>query len=202
VADAFEDALERLREAGCTLVERDVPALVPGIERAHLTIVLHEAERFWSALAERRGQSLTELAEAIATPGVREIFRSLAAGDAPSEGAYDEARDKLRSFTRDLASYYVETGAVALVAPAAPITPPPSGPRPDSEEAALFDLLTRNMLPATIAEQPSICLPIGGEPEAPVGLLLDGKPGEDERLLSLALAVEQVVRASSNVRPR
>ena len=71
------------------------------------------------------------------------------------------------------------------------MTPPPSGPRPESEEAALFDLLTRNMLPATIAAQPSICLPIGEE--EPVGLLLDGRPGEDGELLALALAAELVV---------
>jgi Asp-tRNA(Asn)/Glu-tRNA(Gln) amidotransferase A subunit family amidase len=43
------------------------------------------------------------------------------------------------------------------------------------------------MLPATIAEQPSICLPIGDD--EPVGLLVDGRPGDDEDLLAIALAV-------------
>ncbi len=190
VAAAFEDALDRLRAAGCVLVERDVPGLVAGIERLHLTVVLHEAERFWRRYAERRGTTLAAFAGTIATPQVRERFAALAAGEAPSRDAYEDARARLRELSGALAGYLAETGATAIVAPACPIAPPPSGPRPAAEDARLFDLLTRNMLAATIAAQPSICLPIGGA--TPVGLLLDGRPGEDEALLSLALAVSRL----------
>jgi Asp-tRNA(Asn)/Glu-tRNA(Gln) amidotransferase A subunit family amidase len=193
VSSAFETALARLRGAGCVLVERDVPDLTAGVERWHLTIVLYEAERIWTAHAESRGLSLAEFADAIATPRVRDLFGALAAGEGPSEAAYRDALDRrLPALRRAFADYFAETGATALVAPAAPVTAPRSGPRPATEEDALFDLLTRNMLPATIAAQPSICLPIGDE--IPVGLLLDGRPGEDERLLALALAAERALR--------
>jgi mandelamide amidase len=192
VASTFETALDRLRGAGCLLVERDVSGLPPEVERWHLAIALHEVERIWRAHAESRGQSLAEFAGAIATPRVRAIFEALAAGEAPSETAYRQAVDVQRTtFRRAYADYLAETGARAIVAPAVPIAPPPSGPRPDSEEGVLFDLLTRNMLPATITRQPSISLPIGGV--TPAGLLLDGRPDEDEQLLALALAVESVL---------
>jgi mandelamide amidase len=192
VSAELETALARLREAGCVIVERDVPGLAAGVQHWHLTIVLYEAERIWRGYAESHGQSLAEFAQAIATPRVREIFGALAAAEGPSEAAYRNALDRKRPIVRrSFAGYFAETGAAALVAPATPITPPPSGPRQAAEDDALFELLTRNMLPATIVEQPSICLPIGGK--IPVGLLLDGRPGEDEQLLALALAVEHVV---------
>jgi mandelamide amidase len=192
VAAAFERALDHLREAGCILVERDVPGLSARVRDWHLAIVLHEAERIWRALAEANGHSLAELAQGVVTPQVREIFGALAAGEGPSEAAYRTAVERERPALRQsLADYLADTDTVAIVAPAAPVTPPPFGPRPAAEDEALFHLLTRNMLPATIAEQPSICLATGGTP--PVGVLLDGRPGEDEELLKLALAVESAL---------
>jgi indoleacetamide hydrolase len=192
VSTAFEAALARLREMGCVLVEQDVPNLTDDVRHWHLTIVLYEAEHIWRAHARSLGRSLAELADAIATPRVAEIFRRLAAGEGPSEDAYRVAADRQRPATRQwLADYFAATDVVALVAPAVPITPPLSEPRSDAEEGALFELLTRNMLPATIAAQPSVCLPIGGA-GPPVGLLLDARPGDDEALLALALAVETV----------
>lgn len=194
VAQAFEAALARLSDAGCELVEADVAGLDAGAKDVHLTIVLHEAEQIWRAHAEARGTTLRALAAAIATPQVRELFARLGAGEAPPEDAYREAHDGARpALKQAFADYFAETGAAALVAPAVPIAPPRSGPRPAEAERRLFDLLTRNMLPATFAEQPSICLPIGSD--VPVGLLLDGRPGHDERLLSLALAFERHLAA-------
>jgi indoleacetamide hydrolase len=187
VAAACEAALARLCDAGCVLVERDVPGLVPSIAAWHLTIVLHEAQRIWTGYAAGLGRSLAELAAEISTPGVRAIFESLAAGDVPGDDAYRSAlaqRDAMRATILD----YVGD-ADAIAAPAVPIEPPRAEPRSPDAEIRLFELVTRNMLPATIVAGPSVCLPVGGD-GPPVGLLLDARPGNDERLLALALAVE------------
>jgi Asp-tRNA(Asn)/Glu-tRNA(Gln) amidotransferase A subunit family amidase len=191
VAEVFEVALARLSDAGCVLVERDVPGLETDIAGEHLTVVLHEAERIWRGYARTLGRTLADLAAEIATARVRRLFEALAAGEAPSATAYAAAHERLASVRSSVEDYLAEAGADALVAPAAPVTPPLTGPRPDAEEDAVFDLLTRNMLPATIARQPSACLPIGDD--VGVGLLLDGRPGEDERLLALARAAEAVL---------
>jgi mandelamide amidase len=175
------------------VVDADVDGLGADVAKWHLTIVLHEADRFWRAQVRRFGQSLSEFALEIATPRVREAFELLAAGGAPSQAAYQIAHDrKLPSARQSLVDYFNATGAAALVAPASPIAGPAVGPRARTEDDALFDLLTRNMLPATMAAQPSICIPIGAN--EPVGLLLDGRPGEDRELLALALAAEPSLR--------
>jgi mandelamide amidase len=55
--------------------------------------------------------------------------------------------------------------------------------------------VTRNTVVASCAALPSVCLPVPVPTPAPVGLLLDGPHGADERLLALALAIESLARA-------
>lgn len=199
VARAMEDTLARLRDAGCALVELELPGLAELIDACHLPIVLPEIAAYWRTVArEELGLSLADLARRIASADVRAVFERLAAGDLPSEVHHRQALERDRPRLRRLyAEAFARSGAAAFVAPCTPIGPPRVlGPERYGFEGPLFATATRNTLPASCAALPSVCLPVPVPAAAPVGLLLDGRHGEDERLLSIALAVEALAAAS------
>ena len=82
-----------------------------------------------------------------------------------------------------------------------PTTLAPARLIPVRESVSLFQELkdssefhTRNTAPGSFAGLPSITLPIGLTPEGlPVGIMLEGAVGDDSRLLSIALAVENLI---------
>jgi mandelamide amidase len=195
VAAALERTLGLLREAGCEIVEREIPGLAKLVEACRFTIVMPEIAEYWTSFAARElGISFAEFAARIASPDVRARFVDLAAGRLPSGEDRRVALERDRPHLRQLyADEFARTGAHAFVAPCVPITPPRVlGPGSYDFEGPLFDVVTRNTVVASCAALPSLCLPVPVPTEAPVGLLLDGPHGEDEQLLSVALAVERL----------
>jgi mandelamide amidase len=195
VAAALEETLRVLREAGCEIVEEEIPGLAELVEACRFTIVLPEIAEYWTSFAARElGSSFAEFAARIASPDVRARFVDLAAGRLPSGEERRVALERDRPHLRQLfARSFTATGAAALVAPCVPIAPPRVlGPGSYDFEGPLFDVVTRNTVVASCAALPSVCLPVPVPSATPVGLLLDGPHGEDERLLSIALAVEQL----------
>jgi aspartyl-tRNA(Asn)/glutamyl-tRNA(Gln) amidotransferase subunit A len=84
----------------------------------------------------------------------------------------------------------------ALWLPTVPIVAPPIGRLAASDEAyqrANF-LVLRNPSIANFFDGCSISLPCHAPGEAAVGLMLIGRPGEDQRLLEVAQAIEPIVR--------
>lgn len=195
VEAALEATLGLLREAGCDIVEREIPGLADLVEACRFTIVMPEIAAYWTAFAEEElGISFPEFAGRIASPDVRERFELLASGNLPSDEDRLVALERDRPHLQQLyAGYFAETGAAVLVAPCVPITPPRVlGPGSYDFDGPLFDVVTRNTVVASCAALPSLCLPVPVSTDAPVGLLLDGPHGEDERLLQVALAVESL----------
>jgi mandelamide amidase len=62
------------------------------------------------------------------------------------------------------------------------------------DEAAAFDLYTRNTAPGSIIGLPGLTLPIpAADAGLPVGLSLDGTPGGDRALLDIGRRLERVL---------
>jgi indoleacetamide hydrolase len=195
VTAALEATLDRLREAGCEIVEREIPGLADLVDACRFTIVLPEIAAYWTDFAaEKLDISLAEFAQRIASPDVRARFTELAAGRLPTNDERLIALERDRPHLQQLyAEVFAETGAAAFVAPCVPIVPPKVlAPGRYDFNGQLFDVVTRNTVVASCAALPSLCLPVPVPTEAPVGLLLDGPHGEDEHLLRVALAIESL----------
>jgi aspartyl-tRNA(Asn)/glutamyl-tRNA(Gln) amidotransferase subunit A len=84
----------------------------------------------------------------------------------------------------------------ALVMPTVPIVAPPIAAfAEDAEFQRLNMLLLRNPSLFNFLDRCAVTLPIQGEGEAPVGLMLVGAHGADWRLLGVASAVEATLLA-------
>lgn len=82
----------------------------------------------------------------------------------------------------------------ALVLPTTPIIPPPmSAFELDADYMRLNALVLRNPSLANFLDGCALSLPVHREGEAPVGLMLIGRRGSDERLLAIARAIENVL---------
>ena len=88
-------------------------------------------------------------------------------------------------------------GFDALVMPTVPIIPPPLAAfEKDADYLRLNALVLRNPSLANFLDRCSISLPIHQPGEPPVGLMLIGRHDEDERLFSIAHALERVLSLS------
>jgi aspartyl-tRNA(Asn)/glutamyl-tRNA(Gln) amidotransferase subunit A len=87
-------------------------------------------------------------------------------------------------------------GIDALVLPTVPIVAPPIAELIQNDElSAAVNLTTlRNTSVANTLNAPAITIPCNAPDEAPVGFMLLGKTGEDEKLLSIALSLEAIIR--------
>jgi aspartyl-tRNA(Asn)/glutamyl-tRNA(Gln) amidotransferase subunit A len=81
-----------------------------------------------------------------------------------------------------------------MLLPATPITARPlAALAADEDFTAVNNLYLRNTSVANVLDCPSISIPCHKEGEAPVGLMMIGKMGQDRRLFGLAKAVEKVL---------
>jgi aspartyl-tRNA(Asn)/glutamyl-tRNA(Gln) amidotransferase subunit A len=87
-------------------------------------------------------------------------------------------------------------GFDALWLPTIPIVPPPIAPLAASDEAYMRAnyLVLRNPSMVNFFDGCAISLPCHDRGDAPVGLMLVARPGEDRRLLEVAQAIERILR--------
>jgi mandelamide amidase len=201
---ATDAALAKLREAGATLVEVEMPKLMELNGAIGFPLALYEAHDDMVAyLAKyRTGVDMAQLVAGIASADVKGTFetfvvpRKLPApnGVVDAKPAYDNAMKVARPALQKL---YRDTFAThrldALVFPTVPRVALAAGPESSSPEN--FGALIQNTDPGSNAGVPGLQLPsgIGAASGLPIGLELDGPAGSDRRLLALGLAVEAVL---------
>src|SRR5438477_450059 len=197
-------ALEKLKAAGVTIVEVDMPDLKALNDRVSFPVALYEAyDDLKAYLAKyRTGKTIEQVAAQIASKDVKGTYETLVVprklpgptGPVDSEpiyrGAILNARPALlKHFVDTFEKYAVE----ALIGPTTPSVAVPQGPEASSLET--FVRFIRNTDPGSNAGMPGLTIPAGLGPTTrlPVGLSLDGLPDSDERLLAVGLAIEHVL---------
>lgn len=202
VALCTERALERLAAGGVELVEVQVAGGHALDAECGFPIVFFEiAQDLPAYLATlpgpESGLTLADVLAQVASPDVRGALEAAASG-VVTEDAYQQAmatRDRLR----DAYATALQPGQTerldALVYPTVPLPPPPLGDDDTTElngrEVPVFLTTIRNTGPGSTAGMPAISLPAGTTRAGlPIGISLEGLPGEDAALLATARRVE------------
>ncbi|MDM0114920.1 indoleacetamide hydrolase [Variovorax sp. J22R133] len=201
---ATDAALAKLRAAGVTLVDIDMPKLMELNGAVGFPVALYEANDDMVAYLKRSrtGIDIAQLAAGIVSPDVKGTFDGLviprklptANGVVDAKPAYDNAMRVARPALQKL---YVDTfrknNLDALVFPTVPHVALAATPEASSPQN--FGLLIQNTDPGSNAGIPGLQLPsgLGASSGLPIGLELDGPAGSDRQLLAIGLAVESVL---------
>lgn len=201
---AADAALAKLRAAGVTLVDVEMPKLTELNGAVSFPVALYEIHDDLGAyLAKYRvGVDIRQVAAGIASPDVKGTFEGLvlprklpaAQGVVDAKPAYDnaiaKARPALQKLYRDT---FRKNRLDALVFPTVPRVA--LAATPESSSLENFGLLIQNTDPGSNAGIPGLQLPagLGAASGLPVGLELDGPAGSDRRLLAVGMAVEGVL---------
>lgn len=201
---ATDAALARLRAAGVTLVDVQMPRLMELNGAVGFPVALYEAHDDMAAYLAKyhTGIDLQQLAAGIASPDVKATFDGLvlprklpaAQGVVDARPAYEHAmrvaRPALQKLYRDtFKKYRID----ALVFPTVPQVALLATPEASSVQN--FGALIQNTDPGSNAGIPGLQLPsgLGHDSGLPIGLELDGPAGSDRHLLALGLAIEPVL---------
>jgi indoleacetamide hydrolase len=201
---AFHAAIDKLKAAGVTVVDVDMPKLAELNGQVGFPVALYEAYDDMVAYLKHTGTgiSIEALAKSIASPDVKGTYdglvipRKLPGPDntvVDAKPAYDAA---IKTARPALQALYRDTLAKnRLDAIAFPTTPKVAiAANPDSSSLANFVLFIQNTDPGSNAGVPGLQLPVGlgSTTKLPVGLELDGPSGSDRHLIAIGMAMEKL----------
>lgn len=202
VASAFASALRAAEAAGAVLVDIDVSELIALDEQCGFPIVLFEAPRqleaYLSLLTnEARSLTFSDLAATAASPDVAGVLNQMLehpVGPEDYAAALRVRDDMVRVHRGVLGEHDVDVFAY----PTVPLLPPPLGDDIETEVGGalvpVFATSIRNASPATLIGSPAISLPCGTSSGGlPIGISLEGLPGDDAALLDRASWLESAL---------
>ena len=194
LAETMLTAFSRLTDAGAELVEIDFKAI----------LALDEGGRLSDAVRMPRGDFSMWLSENLPGVTMEEIY---APRDVPGGGGTPGLSIEERiEIATTAASYYADVfesnGIAAVAFPTIPIPAPPINP--EGERVGQLTMINGKMVDEVEAivpnlrfgprlGAPGLVIPAGLTEGLPVGLELEGLPGDDSRVLGLGLAVEKVL---------
>jgi indoleacetamide hydrolase len=199
---AFDGALAKLKGAGVTLVDVEMPKLMELNGAVGFPLALYEAYDDVAKYLRGTGTGITihQLAEQIASPDVKGTYQGLVIPRklpgpnntvSDAKPAYDAAMKTARPSLQKLyANTFKQHQLDAIVFPTVPRVAMAADA--ESSSVATFVGVIRNTDPGSNAGVPGLQIPIalGATSKLPVGLELDGPAGSDRRLLSIGLALE------------
>ena len=201
---AFRASLDKLKSAGVTVVDVEMPKLAELNGQVGFPVALYEAYDDMVAYLKGTGSDITieELAKQISSPDVKGTYDGLVVPRklpgpnntvTDAKPAYDAA---IKTARPALQALYRDTFARnKLDAIAFPTTPKVAiASNPDSSSLANFGLFIQNTDPGSNAGVPGIQVPItlGTSSKLPVGLELDGPAGSDRKLLAIGMALDKL----------
>jgi indoleacetamide hydrolase len=201
---AFHASLDKLKSAGVTVVDVEMPKLGELNNQVGFPVALYEAYDDMVAYLKHTGTGITieELAKQISSPDVKGTYDGLVIPRklpgpnntvTDAKPAYDAAISTARPALQAL---YRDTFAGnRLDAIAFPTTPKVAiASNPDSSSLANFVLFIQNTDPGSNAGVPGIQYPValGASSKLPVGLELDGPAGSDRKLLAIGMAFDRL----------
>lgn len=198
-------AKEKLAIAGVVFVEADMPLLGQMDDSISFPIVLHEPLEDFPAYLKASGiekeVTFNDVVNAISSPDVKAVFESVR-NDVLGDRYEDAMRIHRPALQRYYADYFKSHQVDALLFPTSVLPAIPIDLEKGSgtisvgggEPISTLGTFLRNTSPGSVAGIPGLSLPAGlTENGLPVGLEIDGPVGSDGYLLSLGLAVEQVL---------
>ena len=201
---AFRAALDRLKSAGVTIVDVEMPKLGELNGKVGFPLALYEAYDDMVAYLKKSGTgiSIERLAKGIASPDVKGTYDGLVIPRklpgpnntvVDAKPAYDDAmktaRPALQALYKDT---FAKNKLDAIVFPTVPKVA--IAAQPDSSSLENFLLFIQNTDPGSNAGVPGIQIPValGASSKLPVGIELDGPAGSDRRLLAIGMAMEKI----------
>jgi indoleacetamide hydrolase len=201
---AFRAGIDKLKSAGVTVVDVEMPKLGEFNGKVGFPVALYEAYDDMVGYLKKTGTGLTidELTKSIASPDVKGTYEGLVIPrklpgpnntTVDAKPAYDEAMKTARPALQAL--YKSTFAGNKLDAIAFPTTPKVAiAAQPDSSSVENFLLFIQNTDPGSNAGVPGIQIPLalGASSKLPVGIELDGPAGSDRRLLAIGMAMENL----------
>lgn len=201
---AFDAALTKMKDAGVTVVDVDMPKLMETNGAIGFSVALYEAsdDMVKYLKASGSGKTIADLAKGISSPDVKATYdalvipRKLPGPDntvVDAKPAYEAAMKTARPALQKLyKGTFARHKLDALVFPTVPKMAIDA--TPDSRSIANFVTYIQNADPGNNAGLPGLQMPIalGATSRLPVGLELDGPAGSDRRLIGIGLALEEV----------
>ncbi len=204
---AFDAALSKLKGAGVTLVEVDMPKLMELNGAVSFPIAMYEAydDMVRYLRAAGSGVTIAQLAAQAASPDVKGTYEGLVIPRklpgpnntlVDSKPAYDAAMKTSRPALKKLyADTFAKHRLDALVFPTVPQVAMLANP--ESSSVPVFMTVIQNTDPGSNAGLPGVQIPIGlgASSKLPVGLELDGPARSDRRLVAIGMAVQVLMGA-------
>jgi indoleacetamide hydrolase len=201
---AFRTALDKLKSAGVTVVDVEMPKLGELNGKVGFPLALYEAYDDVVAYLKKSdtGVTIEEVAKSIASPDVKGTYDGLVIPRklpgpnntvVDAKPAYDDAmktaRPALQALYKDT---FAKNKLDAIVFPTVPKVA--IAAQPDSSSLENFLLFIQNTDPGSNAGIPGIQIPValGASSKLPVGIEFDGPAGSDRRLLAIGMAMEKV----------
>jgi aspartyl-tRNA(Asn)/glutamyl-tRNA(Gln) amidotransferase subunit A len=187
VVKNFERSMERLGRAGAKIDRREMRALreIDEVQKRYGSLILIEAYENLATYAQ--GPDAEKMDRR-----VRERVLTGKGRSAEDLAALREGQDRLAAALKE------DLNGAMLIAPTVIIAPPAIDAL-EADEAYLHAnmAMRQNTAPANFLKLPSISLPNGLDGTSlPTGLMISAPVGEDDRLLSLAAAVEHLAMSS------
>jgi mandelamide amidase len=200
----MDGALDKLRRAGVTIVEVDMPELKKLNDGASFPVALYEAyDDLKAYLAKyQTGLSVEQVAAQIASKDVKGTYEGLvlprklpvANGVIDAAPVYNAAMKQARpALFEHFTATFQKYGIDALIGPTTPHVAVAQGP--EASALPTFLLFIQNTDPGSNAGIPGLTIPAGLGPSTglPVGISLDGPRNSDTRLLAIGMAIERLL---------
>ena len=183
VRNAFENAIQALKDAGANVVEVSVPSFFAGLPAYH---VLSSAEAVNSFREIVKAYPHTELLGA-------EVKRRMLTGSVVTEGQnYDDLYIKAAKVRTVIAADYDRalSNCDALLCPTTATAATPIGGVTDPHQGHMCDCY---LAPVSLAGLPAVSVPFGNENGLPLGVQIIGKRNEEREILNIGKALMNAV---------
>ena len=184
VEATFDKSIQRLEHAGVKITRQPIEAIERSVDMFyHRNTVIYEAWQLHRDLLTSHGDDYDPY-----------VYQRIVSGKDISleeqQSRYAEKADIIKHFNQTLKSLSID----ALIYPTVPCIPPKVSETDDPDNIGKVNLRSlRNTASVNYVDGCAISLPCHQPGSTPVGLMLSSINGDDDRLLSIALSVEQII---------
>jgi len=194
------EAFHKLRAAGVTLIEAEIPDAAKAASRVVTVIEAYETIPAISAFLEAQGTGVTfdQLLQQ-ASESMQVAFKeNFLPPNRPTQDAYESALTQRQRIREEIRGYFELHGLIALAFPPIMVPPPQIGEDAEvairGQKVSLLVAMGRNTALGSCASMASLVLPAGmASSGLPVGLEFDALTGNDRAVLALGLSLEKVL---------